>query len=104
MSVDATTPDGVAAENLSVGDVVVVDRSVGSITAKAYATVVAIDGRGSRLVGPDYPSPAFGGALKGNIRRAVRSRLRTAVLRSVARPLRRFRRSDGGGRCVRWPS
>jgi len=63
MSVDATTPDGVAAENLSVGDVVVVDRSVGSITAKTFATVVAIDERGSRLVGPDYPSPAFGAAL-----------------------------------------
>jgi len=43
--------------------VVVIDRSVGSITAKTFGTVVAIDGRGARLVGPDYPSPAFGGAL-----------------------------------------
>jgi hypothetical protein len=43
--------------------VVVVDRSVGDIEAKTFATVVAIDGRGSRLVGPDYSSPAFGGAL-----------------------------------------
>jgi len=54
---------GIKADELSVGDVVVVDRSVGSITAKTFATVVAIDERGSRLVGPDYPSPAFGNAL-----------------------------------------
>jgi hypothetical protein len=43
--------------------VVVVDRSVGDLEAKTFATVVAIDERGSRLVGPDYPSPAFGNAL-----------------------------------------
>jgi hypothetical protein len=43
--------------------VVVVDRSVGSIEAKTYATIVAIDERGPRLVGPDYPSPAFGAGL-----------------------------------------
>jgi hypothetical protein len=54
---------GINDEKLSVGDVVVIDRSVGSITAKTFATVVAIDKRGSRLVGPDYPSPAFGAAL-----------------------------------------
>lgn len=40
-----------------------IDRSVGSIEAKTFATVVAIDARGPRLVGPDYPSPAFGAAL-----------------------------------------
>jgi len=60
---DATDSDGLRTADLSVGDVVVVDRSVGSIEAKTYATVVAIDERGSRLVGPDYPSPAFGSAL-----------------------------------------
>jgi hypothetical protein len=54
---------GIKDEELSVGDVVVVDRSVGSIDAQTYATVVSIDERGSRLVGPDYPSAAFGAAL-----------------------------------------
>jgi hypothetical protein len=56
---DATNSDGLQAADLSVGDVAVVDRS---ITAKAFATAVAIDGRGSRLVGPDHPSAAFGSA------------------------------------------
>jgi len=60
---DATDSDGLSAGDLHVGDVVVVDRSVGSIEAKTYATVIVIDGRGSRLVGPDYPTPAFGKAL-----------------------------------------
>jgi len=60
---DATNAEGLSSGDLSVGDVVVVDRSVGEITAKTYATVVAIDERGSRLVGPDYPSAAFGASL-----------------------------------------
>lgn len=55
--------DGASESVLEVGDVVIVDRSVGSITAKTYATVVAIDERGPRLVGPDYPNAAFGAAL-----------------------------------------
>jgi hypothetical protein len=55
--------DDVPVDELSVGDVVVVDRSVGSITAKTYATIVAIGERGPRLVGPDYPSPVFGAGL-----------------------------------------
>lgn len=62
-SSDATDSAGLSGADLSVGDVVVIDRSVGEITAKTFATVVAIDARGPRLVGPDYPSPAFGGAL-----------------------------------------
>jgi hypothetical protein len=61
--------------------VVVVDRSVGSIEATTFATVVAIDGRGSRLVGPDYPSPAFGSAL--HIERATGSSAVTATGRSL---------------------
>ncbi|WP_251342446.1 hypothetical protein [Haloplanus halophilus] len=29
-----------------------------------YATVVAVDGRGPRLGGPDYPSPTYANALR----------------------------------------
>jgi hypothetical protein len=64
MSVDATTPDGVAAENLSVGDVIVVDRSVGEIKSRTFATVVAITARGPRIVGPSYPVASYANALK----------------------------------------
>jgi hypothetical protein len=63
MSTTVESTDGVSVGDLDLGDVVVVNRSVGTIEAKTFATVVAIDGRGPRLVGPDYPSPAFGSAL-----------------------------------------
>jgi hypothetical protein len=87
---------GIKADDLSVGDVVVIDRSVGTIEAKTYATVVAIDERGSRLVGPDYPSPAFGAAL--HIERV------TSYDRLVGRDsdgaFHLLRHSDGGDRVL----
>ena len=82
------------ADELSVGDVVVVDRSVGSITAKTFATVVAIDGRGSRVVGPDYPSPAFGAALH------IEPGYDRLVGRDGDRAYHLLRRSPGGERVL----
>ncbi|QGX95944.1 hypothetical protein EI982_14710 [Haloplanus rallus] len=43
---------------------VVVDRSIGEIHALTYATVVAVDGRGPRLGGPDYPTPTYANTLR----------------------------------------
>lgn len=52
------------ADDLDVGDVIVIDRSVGEIKSHTFATVVAIGARGPRTVGPSYPVATYASALK----------------------------------------
>jgi len=52
------------ADELDVGDVIVIDRSVGEIKSRTFATVVAITARGPRIVGPSYPLITYANALK----------------------------------------
>lgn len=51
-------------DELDVGDVIVIDRSVGELQSRTFATVVAIGARGPRIVGPDYPVATYANALK----------------------------------------
>jgi hypothetical protein len=44
--------------------VIVIDRSVGELETRTFATVVAIGARGSRIVGPGYPVASYANALK----------------------------------------
>ena len=64
LSTDTASAGALGAEDLSVGDVVVVDRSVGEIKSRTFATVVAITARGPRIVGPSYPLITYANALK----------------------------------------
>jgi hypothetical protein len=59
-----STSEGLSAGDLSVGDVIVIDRSVGELETRTFATVVAIGARGSRIVGPGYPVASYANALK----------------------------------------
>jgi hypothetical protein len=56
--------DSRGADELDVGDVIVIDRSVGEIQSRTFATVVAIGARGPQITGPDYPTPAYASAFK----------------------------------------
>jgi len=56
--------DSRSADELDVGDVIVVDRSVGEIQSRTFATVVVIGARGPRISDPDYPTPAYASAFK----------------------------------------
>jgi hypothetical protein len=52
------------ANELDVGDVIVIDRSVSEIQSRTFASVVAIGARGPRIVGPSYPVITYANALK----------------------------------------
>ena len=54
----------VAIDELDVGDVIVIDRTVGEIETRTFATVVEIGARGPRIVGPSYPVATYANALK----------------------------------------
>ncbi|AXG06589.1 hypothetical protein DU500_09195 [Haloplanus rubicundus] len=51
-------------DEFDVGDVIVIDRSVGEIQSRTFASVVAIGARGPRIVGPSYPVVSYANALK----------------------------------------
>lgn len=57
----ADSPDP---DELEIGDVIVIDRSVGEIQSRTFATVVAIGVRGPKIVGPSYPVSTYANALK----------------------------------------
>ena len=56
--------DSTAGDELDVGDVIAIDRSVGEIQSHTFATVVAVTARGPRIVGPSYPVITYANALK----------------------------------------
>jgi hypothetical protein len=57
----ADSPDP---DELEIGDVIVIDRSVGEIQSRTFATVVAIGVRGPKIVGPSCPVSTYANALK----------------------------------------
>lgn len=56
--------DGVSVTDLEVGDVVIVDRSIGELEARSFVTVVGHSDRGPRVVGPDIPVLTYARSLK----------------------------------------
>lgn len=59
-----TSGDDPTLPELNAGDVVVIDRSVGDIETRTFATVIETTPRGPRVAGPDYPVATYANALK----------------------------------------